>query len=444
MSQSDEHKKKRKHHSKEKDKKHAKVKLDKKTESEKIISSKSSAATLAAKVSVDESFTPFLATFPGISVPEDTKFQTYKSKQNYIIHGESDRLEYDGQNGPEEDLYYVAVYDPESNSLDLTKAEVVNTNRTIKAMKKKKIAEFRQATVLNRLQRTALGEAFGTKKAKKAIGDLERNKIEAEKLSSFADSIIDNIKGATENLPSQDALREQQSDDRPIPPVKEDAESVEEIYPLIGLLTKEELSAIRVGAIFRESDLAKKVAFLPCKSSDYLNTRVRRIVNEDQTLKLKLIYYASLLMGLLQNKRASNKHTLFQKLNHPPEVLVDSLIQRFTEIKVGAVGKKKESSFTITPKLEDKILCYLFVTCLKIDEYSVEIPILANELSLRPSKAQELFKSLGCKIKPCTVAQKEALGLTNAEAANYKFATLSLPFKLPEVVRRRRAGPSRR
>ncbi|KAK9370176.1 RNA polymerase I associated factor, A49-like protein [Lipomyces kononenkoae] len=416
---------------------HSKDKEKKRTKSEHTLGT--------VDVKVESSIPTFLATFPGVSVPEDTTFQAYKGpKEQYVIHGETERMEYDGQNDPDEDIYYVGVYDPNTRTVELMHAPVMNTSRTIKAYKNKGVAAVKQVNVQNRVQMTALGEAFGTKKAKKVISDLERNRIEAEKLESYADSIVDNIKTATENLPSADALREQPSEERPIPPCNEDADDLVNIYPLEGLVSKEEFGAIRVGAIFREQDEKKRVSLLPFKTSEYINNRVAKINNENEMQKLKLLYYAALLMGLYNNRRVSNKRALLQKLNHPAEILVNGLIEKFTESKAGKVGKEKDASFTITPKKEDRLLCYLFAICLRIDEYIVETPALTGELSLRPTRVQDLFRALGCKIRPCSSAQKEALGLTTAEAANYKLATLSLPFKLPDVARRKRTAQSRR
>ncbi|KAK9456787.1 RNA polymerase I associated factor, A49-like protein [Dipodascopsis uninucleata] len=398
----------------------------------------SSSSTVNVKV--DDSYTPFLATFPGVTVSDEAVFQAFKGpKDQYILHGETDRLDYDGKNLPDEDIYYVGIYDPKTETISLSHAPVINASSSIKAYKKKEFAAIRQANVQNRLQRNALGEAFGTKRAKKAIGDLERNKIEVEKLESFTDSIVDNIKTTTASLPTAEALKEKQDSDRIIPICNEEAESASDIYPLSSLLSNEELSAIKVNSILRETDYKKKIALLPFRTSDYINSRVVKIDNEEHLLKLKLLFYASLLMGLYFNRRTSNKRGLLQKLNHPAEILVDNLITRFTDTRVGKVGKEKEASFVITPKLEDKLLCFLFATLLRIDEFTVEASPLATELSLKSSKVQDLFKALGSKIKPCTAAQKEALGLTSAEAANYKLATLSLPFKLPEVSKRKRA-----
>ncbi|KAK9448728.1 RNA polymerase I associated factor, A49-like protein [Limtongia smithiae] len=394
----------------------------------------------------DDTLTPILAIFPGVTVPESTEFNLYYSQKQrrYLIHGGTERMEFEGRNEPKEDLYYIGIYDPDTSTVELSAAPVISTNRTIKAYKNQEIAEIKQVNVQRRLQRNALGEAFGTKRAKKAIDDLERNEIDATQLETYADAIIDNVKSSTVDLPSLEMLQEMQGDKRPIPLCNQNAATVEDIYPLSGILSKEELGAIKVGALLREKDATKRAAMLPFKTSNYINDRIARITNENETQTLKLLYYASLLMGLYTNKRVSSKGAIMLKLNHPAEVLVNGLIAKFTEQKAAAVGKEKDAAFLITPKNEDKILCYLFATCLHIDQYTVQTPPLVTELSLRPARATQLFKSMGCKIKPCTVAQKEALGLTTAEAAHYKLATLSLPFKLPEAARRRAAAASRR
>ncbi|KAK7206060.1 DNA-directed RNA polymerase I subunit A49 [Myxozyma melibiosi] len=456
MSADPEHSgKKRKHHHKEhkehkKDKKEKKARLEADDAGESVEHGVdyfvSRCVGAAASVAVVAIINLLIGLFPGVNVPEQTTFEAYQHKDTkYLIHGETERMEFDGTNSPEEDLYYVGIYDPATESVELVHAPVVTAARTIKAQKKKTIVDKKQVDVQNRIQRNALGEAFGTKKAKRAIDDLARNQIDADKLESFTESIVDNIKASTSTLPSADELAKQESEDRPIPPCKEDASAVEEIYPLIGgLLQADEFKAIRMPvSLLREKSAEKRVENFPVKSSNYINTRVGRIQNEAQVEKLKLLYYAALLIGFYENRRTNNKRMLLAKLNHPPEILVDGLIRRFGESKAGRVGKDLEHAFTVTPKNEDKLLCYLFATCLRIDEYTVEVPLLASELSIRPLKVQELFKALGCKIKPCTAGQKEALGLSSAEAANYKMASLALPFKLPEIARRKRASTRR-
>ncbi|KAK9461558.1 RNA polymerase I associated factor, A49-like protein [Lipomyces oligophaga] len=389
-----------------------------------------------------EESTPFIAMFPGVSVPPETVFTVYQrgDSERYIVHGETERMEFDGSNDPEEDLYYVGVYDEATKTVEVMHAPLLTTKRTVKALKTVSIADQKQINVQNRLKRNALGEAFGTRKAKKAIDELARNAIDADKLVSYTDSIVENIKTQTASLPSAEAIAADQANDRPIPACKEDADVLEDIFPISGLLSTAELAAIRVNAIMRETDSTKRTKMLPYSTSAYINSRISRVVHEPDMTKLKLLYYASLLMGMYAKRRSSTKRMLAQRLNHPADILVDGLLSRFADSKAGPVGKELEAGFTITPWLEDKLLCYLFVTCLLIDDYSVEISPIASDLSIRPVKATELFKALGCKIKPCSATQRSALGLSAAEAANYKLAVVSLPFKLPEVARRKRGA----
>lgn len=46
-------------------------------------------------------------------MPEDATFQAYKHKDTkYAIHGETERMEFDGTNDPDEDLSVVSFYFP--------------------------------------------------------------------------------------------------------------------------------------------------------------------------------------------------------------------------------------------------------------------------------------------------------------------------------------------
>lgn len=77
-----------------------------------------------------------------------------------------------------------------------------------------------------------------------------------------------------------------------------------------------------------------------------------------------------------------------------------------------------------------------------LDNFIVEVPPLAQQLNLKPSRLVNLFKILGATVKGATVSQAEAFGIPKSSAATYKIATLRVPFKLPEMTRRGR-GPRR-
>ncbi|KAG7805868.1 hypothetical protein KL921_005181 [Ogataea angusta] len=367
----------------------------------------------------------------GVELPEDVSFDLYKHKDAYLVHGESENLEYKGESIGDDQTYYVGVFDPQKKTVELLRAPLLSTRVTSK--RKLSIPKIRQLDVQRNVQRNALGEAFGTKKAKKAILDLEKNKIDASKLETEQSDIIDSIKVNTSMLPSKSEMLDDLNEHRVIPQFDVDATSVDDIYPLENIISKRELASIRVDSLQNDSIKAKdKLDLLPYSNSRYLLRKLSSISKDtpDRKLKLQMLYYVSLLMGLYANRRVHAKDQLLESLNQPPVVLVDYVLKNFS------ILKKNNRNYLIDPKCEDKILCYLLALILKLDEYQVEVSPLAQELSLKPSRLTSLFRSLGCVIKNATAAQCEAFGVPKTAANNYKIATLRVPFKAPELARR--------
>lgn len=382
-----------------------------------------------------------VGSFAGVEAPEAVEFNLFKSKNQLLIHGETDKIEYEGRlNAEDESNYYVAVYDKTTNSIDLYPSALVPISNVVKSKKNVQGPAIKQQNVRNVVQRTTLGEAFGTKKAKKALQSLEKNRIDADKLASMETSIIDSVKTTTENLPSLETIKDQQSTERPIPPYNSDATDVKEVYPLEGLIPKREYDSLRLAPILNERDPKMRLEMFPYKNSFFVSTRLEQLGQQhgDHTQKIHLLYYMSILLGLFENRRVSTKMDLAKKLGNLPEVIVSGLLDRFTVAKAGAVGKTKERNFAIDPLSETRLLSYILVLALQIDNYIVEVPPLARELSIKPAKLVELFRSVGCSIKPPTKVQAEVLGLSQYMLSTYKLAVLSAPLKLPEVAKRRR------
>lgn len=130
---------------------------------------------------------------------------------------------------------------------------------------------------------------------------------------------------------------------------------------------------------------------------------------------------------------------LLERLDSPPDILLDGILERFTVQRAGQVGKSKDRSYFIDPQNEDKLLCYILVIVLHLNNFIVEISPLAKEFGLKPSKIVNLFRVIGAQVKSATVAQAEAFGIPKSSASTYKIATLKVPFKLPQMTRRGRA-----
>lgn len=383
--------------------------------------------------------------FNGISIDQATELELYQHKKksdSFVVHGETEKLDYLGQSvdeAPTND-YVVAVYDPLNKSVDLYKAPFVNAKVVAKSKRSYKGPSIKLAGARNVDQRNALGEAFGTKKAKSAIVNYDKNKIDAEKLQDVEVDIVDNLQQNTVELPTREQMDLAVVLDRPTPEANVDATNVEDVYPPQNIIPKHEWSVLRVSSLLEaEGDLKEKLEYLPYSKSHYVSQRLERVLATGNTEKLQLLYYASLLFGVYENRRVKDKQSLMTRLeDKPSELLIDGILERFTIARASQYGKSKDRSFIIDPHHEDKLLCYLLALILHIDNFMVELPPLAHELNMKPTRLVSLYKALGAVVKSATVGQAEGFGIPKASASTYKVASLKVPFKLPEMSRRMR------
>ncbi|KAI5954064.1 RPA49 [Candida margitis] len=419
-------------------------------------SSSSSSSYIKVSSYTDEPVAAVGSFFNGLSIPSSTEFDIYKNKKtnNYILHGETDHLEYNGDSVTNQDLndYVVAMYDPNTKSVELFKAPYFQTKVTSKQYKVYKGPSVRSTGVKNVTQRNALGEAFGTKKAKQAITNLEKNRIDADKLQDMEMDIIDSVQesitasnnsGSNMGSTSKNSTGPQADDfsNSPIPKPNVDATNVEYIYPIKSIIPAKDWNYIRVQSILTDSD---PISHFP-SSPEFIKQQLPTIIDQGNLEKLQILYYTSLLFAIYENRRVSSKDQLMTKLNNTPsEALIDTILQNFTIARTSKFGKSKDRSFTIDPHNEDKLLCYLIILILHLSNFSVALNPLARDLKLKPTKLVALFRAVGAIIKSATVGEAEALGIPKSSVGTYKIAHLKVPFKMPELTRRRGGGGARR
>ncbi|KAG5513242.1 hypothetical protein PMAC_001612 [Pneumocystis sp. 'macacae'] len=307
-------------------------------------------------------------------------------------------------------------------------------------------------------ERIALGQAFGSKRMQKIIRDRALHTNSAQLSAQTGAAVVEQVKKAVEHAKESSTgdkekenisikVRGRSNDEYwPVPPQNTETTNVEEVYLLSDIVSAEELSAIHVKSLFRAPDERSRESIIEGNNSNivyrnsrYINQHLEKTLADGKKNKrrVRLLYYISLLMAFHANYQlVSKKELLVKKLGDPPEILVDHLITRFSEFSRSGTNHE-----IIVPVITsygiDKILCYLFALCLIIDEFSVDMNLLAQDLSLSTQKCKELFKILGCKIQGCTEAQRISLNLSKAEAKLYKRAILTLPLE-PVVKKQRR------
>lgn len=379
--------------------------------------------------------------FNGLDINSDVDFKLYQHKKDFVIHGEDQVLDYDGvTNGEDPMKYCVGVFDPAHKSIQLfDDLPLLISKITSKKRKLLQGPRVRQTGIKNNVKRNLLGETFGTKKAKKLISDLEKNRIDSETLESNEIDIIDSLSKSTKLLPTREELNETVVAERPIPAFNADAKNVDDIYPLDNVIPARLFQFIRVDSMLKQEPLVV-LEQLPY-TNNFVTTKVMNLnkdLTNDKKQKYQMVYYLSLLLGVYNNRRCNNKLKLSELLKEPSDFLIDNILENFTISKTGNFGRAKDRSFVIDPHNEDKLLSYILVLILRLNNYLIEIPPLSSDLSLKPSKLINLLKNIGCQIKTATQVQLEIFGINKAQLSTYKIASLKVPFKIPEVSSGRR------
>lgn len=382
---------------------------------------------------------------PGINVPEDAKFEVLsksskRKSTGQIIEGEHGPIAYEGTQ--DDQKYCLAIKDAKTGKIRLVETPVLSV---VSHVKQRRDAEdkslIRQASTLRWEQRTALGEAFGTKKAKAAITDAARNRLDADMLEGFETAIVDSVKDATSSLPSQEERQKAMTAERPIPRYNSETKNVDEIYPIDAIVSQRELQVLDVDSLEKAADAEERAKVWPFKTGDFVNTRVAAVISEgvDVRRRLRLLGYIGFLMAVYSARRANSKLKLTTQIGaEVPDELIDGALRRFAVSKAGTFGTTKDRNFTFDPAHCDKLLCYTLALTLHIDNFQVDINPLAHELALKPSKLVDLFRNLGCTIKSPSSTQMKERNLTASQAASYRIAALKAPLVLPDVVRRKR------
>ncbi|KDQ16924.1 hypothetical protein BOTBODRAFT_30311 [Botryobasidium botryosum FD-172 SS1] len=409
-----------------------------------------SAGSGTLKISVAEhrksQIGPVIASFPSVQPPTETPFQCYRdatapqepvdlTKQTTILAGQTDTVAFvssDHQPSSKEAAYscqyMIGVYDRSTNSVVLRHAPAYVMAREVKSLKATNPAAVSN---LQRLQaRNALGETFGTKKAKAAIRAAERNKVDVSAMEGVVGHLQDSIDANTVSLPTQEQAKATVDSHRPIPPVNIAAQTPSEVYNINDIALENELDAAPVSSL-----ISRERNVLPYWRSKWLNAHLEKILaaKKPSKKKLKLVFFISSMLAF-KDARVGDKAALQKKLERVPSIILDGLLARFTETSRGSAKS------TMTEDSRTRLLTHMFALCLKLDDYATEIAVIAADLQMPQTQISQLFKALGCTVETYSKAERERLKMSLAEARENRKARLKIPLVFPKA----KSGPARR
>ncbi|KAF9209457.1 DNA-directed RNA polymerase I subunit rpa49 [Haplosporangium sp. Z 27] len=383
---------------------------------------------------------PYLAVFPGISPDKSIPFNVYKpdnedaktKKKRRILEADTGKVEFVGQNFGEGSRqgfcrYVIAIRDKETDKVTFKDAPVIAVNRTIKSLKNAKLHVSAREQFLQ--AKNTLGEAFGTKKIKQQIKSVERNAVNVNTLESVASILHDSIAAKTSALPSKVEIKTQADEDRPIPPYDINATKVEDIYKIDSLITPAEYQLIPFKTLLDKT--TQPLSVLPFQDSTYVNNGLKAALSTSKKdrHRIRLLMYINFLMAFrtIPEKKLGDTETVNRIMGDIPSLILENFYERFTETPQGSEKKR----YNFTPKCRDKILCWIFAIALTLENFNIDASVMTTDLSLRQTKVNELFKSLGCKISEATATQKAQASANEDEPKAMKRAILTVPLTFP-------------
>ncbi|KAL0952487.1 hypothetical protein HGRIS_006751 [Hohenbuehelia grisea] len=417
---------------------------------------------------------PALFSTPGLEPPVSTPFQVYGRKKakgskkhddeagdKTMIAGEGPAVEFfssfDGEGNDTGCRYIVALHKPSTGTVRLLTPTVASTSQSktptviptrlhvlSHAVKSLKSLPTPPPTALPYLEaRNALGETFGTKKAKSQMRARERQKVDVDAVKGAVSHLVEGIEKGVEGLASKEEAQEAANSVRLVPPFSLTADDPNDVYPLHDTIPEPEWKALSgavapIIALGLGSRPKEREAALAFKRSKWVNNHLGRIVStegkagldgKDGKRSLRILYYVSALFAfrsvLQRIREGAAKEVLHEQMPGVPTIVVDGMISRFTEV-VRASNLHVSTSTTQT-----KLMTYMLALCLRVDNWATDTTTVAHDLSMGVASLNTLFRSLGCKISVVNERDRARLGLSDA-SKDTKFAVLNAPLVFPK------------
>ncbi|KAI4797255.1 RNA polymerase I associated factor, A49-like protein [Aureobasidium sp. EXF-8845] len=404
----------------------------------------SAAITVRFPASRDE-LHPVIAAAPGLNVPA-APFKPFvkvtnskkegvspaPSTHSLLLHSTSHaRLDFTAQQQSSQDIaHYVAVYDPQSSSLQVIPAHPVTLRTTLRAEAQEVAAQKAARTYAQ--QREDLGQAFGTKKAKKALASKVENAITTNadrnrvggKLDNVESAVMDSVKEASDAMPAKQAQQEEILASKPIPKPNLNATEAENVYPIGMLIPATDMRNLTVKEWQDANGEDLKL------SSRFVAHRVNPIAVRDDVQRLKALKYLMLLIEFnlalkpagKAGKKVPQKDQLRSKLEEWPETLIESVRRRFSD------------NNELNKWHMDNLITHMAAISLFIDGYKTDTHDLREDLRLENKQMSQYFMELGCKVNNPTEKEQADFKIPNkAVAAQRRVAKLKLPLDFPKV-----------
>ncbi|KAI2465908.1 RNA polymerase I associated factor, A49-like protein [Annulohypoxylon bovei var. microspora] len=402
---------------------------------------------------------PVIATSPGLCLPGSMKFQAYTAPQstsskrskksdsrtsNILLHSSSHgKLDYtakeEGPGGRESHLkHYIGVFDPETGKLAIVEAKKMAVRGVVRSQKPPEDVAEKQASKTMLELRNNLGEAFGTKKAKKALAAITENAIAPEqaiadagaggnpqKLSSASQALMESINDVTIGMASKEDLQAQADSAKPIPPGNFDAKEIQDVYTPEGLIGGEILNAIPIRDWQEE---LKKGVNKTMTSSFIANRLVPVGEGPNSAHRLRALRYMDFLIKFIKSARPGKERGTRRI---PPRDKLRELLNPAPEPVVESIRRKFSSNGEMRKFHVDLVHTYCCALASILSNYNFDTSRIRFDLGLDEKQFGQYFREIGGKAKIEKGGEK---------GTHIQMAVLALPLEFPKVRYQRPRG----
>nr|KAF6332041.1 RNA polymerase I subunit E [Pipistrellus kuhlii] len=354
--------------------------------------------------------------------PDNMRFSLYKNKDSAnprkksqrILAAETDRLSYVGTNFGTGALkcntlcrHFVGILNKTSGQMEVYDAELFNMQPLFpdEPVESELTRESESKTFREKMDSCI--EAFGTTKQKRALNSRRMNRVGNESLNravaKAAESIID-TKGVTALV--NDALHDNVQDDSLcLPPCHADAAKPEDVYKFddpeaFRNVTSEEILKM----IEENSHCSFVIEALKSLPSN----------EESRDRQARCIWFLDTLIKFRAQKVIKRKSALGPGI---PHIIATKLLKHFTCVTYNNGSLRN----FISDSMKAKIIAYVIILALHINEFQVDLTVLQRDLKLSEKRMLEIARAMRLKIS------KRKVSLAAGREEEHRLGTLCIP-----------------
>jgi DNA-directed RNA polymerase I subunit RPA49 len=267
--------------------------------------------------------------------------------------------------------------------------------------------------------RNDLGQAFGTKKAKKALAAITENAIvdtdrKPATLAASSQAMMASIKEVTDSMASKEDLQAAADAAKPVPPGNFEAQEIQDVYTPQGLIGTELLNAIPI----KDWQDAVKKGANKLLTSAFIASRLTAVgEGPNSATRLKALRYLEFLIKfskLVKGRTPKVPHSdKLRELLHPaPEPVIQNIRRKFS------------SNQLIDKFHRDLLFTYCCALAAILSNFEFDTSKIRYDLGLDDKQFGQYFREIGGKVKKAMGAEK---------GTQMQMAVLSLPLEFPKV-----------